>query len=226
MHPSRIVKRLGLLLAPLALATAAVAANPESIISAAQVGIDARTASVAGATGAEVESLLASVFQAVELRTNCATTRALWAEASASLLIAEKELAEKPGDPSLLAIRDAKESDVASARTARDSADVALFQFATSSLHPEVVARLSIAAGNAARRVPTEFIVLTRSPEEWSVIETAIRAESRAVRTGTELADEHAALLAGLRQDPAVVAAVARLDAAGETVEAAFAVTE
>lgn len=57
------------------------------------------------------------------------------------------------------------------------------------------------------RRVPAEFGAIERTDHEWNAIERALRAEARVQRLGGELAQEHAALLAAIREDEAVIAA-------------------
>jgi hypothetical protein len=78
-------------------------------------------------------------------------------------------------------------------------------------------------ARTASFVVPTEFRVLDRTEEEWRVIETALRSEARAARSGGTLDEAQASLLASIRADPSVTLAKANLEAGLDAISQAIA---
>ena len=71
-----------------------------------------------------------------------------------------------------------------------------------------------------ARRVPIEFMVVSRTSESWDAIEQAVRRESRCARTGETLEQAAATLLESVRGESAVSAAKSALAANKDAIEA------
>jgi len=199
---------------------ALVAPNP---VPTSPIAIDTPPG-VAASIGLNPEAMAAAGLSAQQASTviaNLATSSALVSElqnadisatSAASTLTTAQEQARGPfateQSPAAVA---AAVAAFEQAIAVREEARIALVNAATAGLTSEAKARLAAITAASLHSVPTSFMVLTRTPEEWTTIEEALRAEARATRMEMTLAESHASLLAGTRADAGVIAAQASL---------------
>ena len=133
--------------------------------------------------------------------------------AGATLTQSEEALLFAPGTQELVAARDAAKTALSAAVAGLDTARSELRSALLAGFPGSVASTVATYAASATRSVPPEFRVLAKSPEEWSLVEAAVRGEARASRVGQPQDQAQAALLAGIRSSPPVAAAKAALAA-------------
>ena len=89
-------------------------------------------------------------------------------------------------------------------------------------LDPAMTTTLDMIDSARKRRVPTEFMVISRTDAEWELLERALRQESRGLRTGEPLDPQYSGVLSAARAHPAVSSAAASIAALLPTLEAAL----
>ncbi len=117
----------------------------------------------------------------------------------------EDELAD------LVAARTAASAELQQRRTELYALRDAIRSHVTNGLPPAAVVCINTCRGSAVYRVPTEFRVIQRTPEQWEAIARAVRKEKKALKRGVPLAQQYADLLVAIRSDPQVMAAEQRL---------------
>lgn len=202
-----------------------MAANPPSAATvecSLGIGVTPEALIVAEVSSAEAAQILARLADASELTSILAAARVSFDAASSQCTIAAEALAQNPTDPAIVEASAAAVSARAAAATAVSSAKDALFAAATQDIAAAKSAALAMFGAAATKRVPDEFRATARSDEQWTAIERALRAESRALREGSSLGESNATLLAEVRSETAVAAAKARLDSELTAMNAVF----
>ncbi|MCP3999069.1 MAG: hypothetical protein GY722_29000 [bacterium] len=118
---------------------------------------------------------------------------------------------DEDGLADLIAARVAAEAELLQRRTELQALRDTIRTAVTSGLPPAAVICINTSRQAAAYRVPTEFRVLQRTPEQWKAIERAVREEKKAMKRGVPLAQQYAGLLTAIRSDPQVAGAEQRL---------------
>jgi len=187
---------------------------------AAEIGLDAAALAAVGldadACAAMVQRLSgaqAAIDGFVEAKTSLA-------HASEALEAARE--AAQDGSVEAAATIPARESAVQTATAAVAGVRAGLRAVALEGSSTTVIATLDAIDANRRRRVPTEFMVLSRTDAEWELLERAIRQEGRSLRTGEPMDVQYAAILAATRAEPAVAASAASIAAFLPSVEAAL----
>ena len=197
------------------------AVSPISVASG--LGFTPEVLAAAGVNGTQAAGILADLADSATLVAALEGADESASSAGAALTAAQ-EAARGPfatsQSPATVA---AAQAAYETALTARAAARAALFDAATSGLGSEVKTRLAHATTAFVHNVPTSFTVVERSPEAWLDIQSALVAEARAARMSTTLLEDHAALLAAVRAEEAVVAAQTSLDGGLGSVQTAFA---
>jgi hypothetical protein len=140
----------------------------------------------------------------------------------ASEALEEARQSAQDGSSEAAATIGEREASVQAASSTVAGLRAALRGIALDGVSPAAVAMLNAIDGNRKRRVPTEFMVVTRSDSDWEMLERAIRREGRCQRTGETLEPEYASLLASVRAEPAVAAAALSIASLRPAVEAAL----
>jgi len=193
-------------------------AGPAVADVAVEAGLTPEVFAVAGMTPQQAQSALAAMGEAVEIVGALSAAHSNFAARSASLLAAEAALLAGPGEPGAVAARDAAIEQVELATELLANVRKAARAISLGGLPPTILSTVEAQASSAGWIVPTEFRVLDRTEEEWRVIETALRSEARAARSGGALDEAQANLLASIRADPIVMQAKANLEAGLEAM--------
>lgn len=200
------------------------APTPATLAAAADAGITAESMVVAGATPEAASAALSNIAAATDAVAQLAAARAVVDGACEALAAAEADLLARPGDPSSLAARDAAASALAAARGSLESARAEVRSLALAGAPSGIGAALTTYLAGEGKGVPPEFRAEPRTPEQWSAIEVALRAEARAARIGGETGASEAALLLSVRSSAAVSEARARIDAGLSAMATVFSV--
>lgn len=206
-----------------ALATwsAACASTHPPLELAAEIGITPQSMVVADVVS-HTPTVLSRFGTADAIVNDLAQTRALMHVAAAEVTDLSEQVVDDPNNAELVA---AYEQAVAELQYQRDQLSVlqsGLFDHVTDDLSDEAVDRLLAWKQSSSYRVAPEFRVLEFSPDDWTLIEKAQRAEARATRRGETIDDAYADLLANLRSNPDVIAAAQRLETTLTSVEQVF----
>lgn len=194
-----------------------------AVAHAASLGLTSETLAAAGLSGQQATTLLGAIAESDTLTVDLTNAETAASSAGAALTAAQEALrssAGTEGEPEAVATAQAAfDQALAACATAR----TALFNAATAGLSSETKAKLAALSTGLVHNVPREFTVLTMSPEQWVSVEAALRAERRATRLSTTLAEEHATLLSSIRTNENVAAALTNLNNGLGAVETAFA---
>lgn len=175
---------------------------------------------IAQVSPAQVTAVLSRVNAATPLVQAMAAAQSALDQGSAALTMA-RTLANDHAPDGAAAVS-AAEAQLAAAGLAWTSARAALFSEATADLPQPAAAMVGVYASGLHTHVPAELRAVAREPAQWTAIQAALRAEARAARLQTELAEAHAALLASVRADPAVQAAAVSLASSLPALKAAL----
>ena len=189
---------------------------------AVELGITPESMVIAGFQPSSASMVLSSIEAAGAVSQALATQHQVVDTAAAQVTQLVEALFDSGDDEQLLAQHEAALQQLAAAREQDSQLRSDLFAIATEGLPPQEIQRLIIWRSGAAHRVPPEFRVAERSPEQWRAIKLALRAERRAIRLGEEVAEDHAQLLAEVRSDAALAEAAINLTANLELMQLAF----
>lgn len=212
-----------LISALLALASHSDAPSPQTVQLAARIGVTAESLVVAGFSANEAQSIVDELGTNGDYASALAAARSLVDTKAAALAAAEASLQGSPENSELIAARNTARTELLAAQAAFRAAPAAARAALVASADSGKKAILETYAAGAGRSAPPEFKAISRTNEEWTALESALRAEARAARRGEELASEKASLLSSARSNEDVAAAKTRLDNTLAAVKAAMA---
>jgi len=181
------------------------------VIAAAEIGITPESVVIAGCNPQQAAIILARLADAQTLRAELHGRRLVASEMVTSLSTLAQQLADAGQDQQILGQYQAAVQQLQLVKGQIQQLRVALFEVAIEGMPQTKVQRVVVWRKAARYRVAPEFRVRQRTVEEWRAIQRALRAERRGNRIERELAEDHAALLAQVRSDPAVIQASDRL---------------
>lgn len=194
-----------------------------TVMTAHMLGFSTKSLAASGVTSQQATAILENIAESPTLVTALDSADEAASAAGQALTAAQETLRGPFATSESFAAVTTAQTAFSEAMTARLAARTALFNAATESLAPETKAKIVASTAGAVHRVPTEFTVVARTPEEWMSIEVALRAEARAVRLETTLAESHATLLAAVRSEEDVIAAETALASGLAGIETAYA---
>jgi hypothetical protein len=121
-----------------------------------------------------------------------------------------------------IAALDSEEGQLNAAISLDDSVLAALLEASTSALASAQTTTLSVIAQNIGRPIATEFLVVGRTDTGWTSLRDALANERRAADTGEALDSDSQSLLASVRSESAVAAAIFSLGATLPAVDEAW----
>lgn len=188
-----------------------------------KLGLVEEVVAASGLNGSQTTGLLANLAESATLIAALSAADAAASEAGTALTAAQEAMRRSDGNDGAYEAAATAQAAFDQALAARITARTALFNAATEGLGSEAKVKLAALSAGLVHIVPREFTVLTMTPEEWVNVEAALRAESRASRMGTTLAEGQATLLHSIRTHADVVAAQGNLNNGIGAVESAFA---
>lgn len=171
--------------------------------------INAESMSAAGVSYVAAAQALDTLQAADDL--SWAYLSAIEAVDAATATVTARHAEAATGDDDAIVAYAAAQVALSTAVTAAATARDALIAEVTDALPALQAAKLAAYQAASDEKVPPAYRVATYTAAEWDAIEVALRAEKRATRKGTELADEHEAVLLDVRANPQVIAAEASL---------------
>ncbi len=187
---------------------------------AVEIGLDAAALAAVGVDAEGCAAIVQRLVDATVGLDGLEQTKAALAVAADALEEARQSAQDGSGDAA--AGIPQRELAVQNAAAAVAAVRSVLRGIALEGLDPAVVVTLDAIDAGRKRRVPTEFLVVSRSEAGWEMLERAVRQEARSQRTGEPLDPQYAGLLAAARAHPEVAAASASLAALLPSVEAAL----
>jgi hypothetical protein len=188
---------------------------------AAEVGITPQ--SMVGADVVNHTSAVLSRFSSADaIVGDLVQTRALMHAAAAEATSLSKQVVDDPNNADLAAAYEQALAELQFQRDQLSALQTDLFDHVTEDMPDEATDRLLVWRQSSSYRVAPEFRVLEFPPDNWRLIEKALRAEARAARRDETLDDAYTDLLAGLRSNADVIAARQRLDTSLAIVEQIF----
>ncbi|MCC7011089.1 MAG: hypothetical protein IT454_00890 [Planctomycetes bacterium] len=189
------------------------ATTTDSAVLATRAGLDAESLAASGVTSSSVASVIATLVTAEgDLTTPLSQLDAAHTSARAARNAAERKIQSGSATQQEIAGFAALESALASAQTARDGALNSLFTSATAGLTAGQRAALSAIRSNRSWKLPTEFLVTSRTEAEWIALRDALSNERAAAKNGETPNATCQALLGTERAVAAVASAKASLD--------------
>ena len=186
-------------------------ADSSTTDAAAWIGIQPSSMVIAQFTQEQTATVLSAIHNSTALRNAILTEHANADTAAELVTVFDDALRANPDNVAAAASLESANSSLALARSRIQALREDLFNSAT--IAATAVQRDRLLAFRMAenRRVPAEFRIHARSEQEWTGIETALRAERRAIRKGELLDTTHSTVLLSVRSHPDVVAASAGL---------------
>ncbi len=206
----------------LTLASSTAQAATPVLAAAAEIGITPETLVLADLQ-THATSILAEIETEENLRFLLEATHQLADQAAAEATALRQQVVAGNDDPDLIATYESRLAELQGHQLQIASFRSSLMAAATAGMPAAQLESLATCSGASHQRVPREFRVVARTDAQWKQIGRALRAERRALRRGTALAPEHAAVLNDLRANPQVTAATVRLDLHLQAVEQVFA---
>ena len=182
--------------------------TPESVVIA---NLDAQSATV----------ILGRVQSAVALRESLSSQHDA-ADAVAATITELSELMLNDADEDLQQEYEAAVATLAARQQQITALREGLFDLALDGFPAPKIQRITVWRQGSPYRVQRKFRAKELEHNTWKAIERALRAERRAIRTGEDLDEEPAQLLADIRSDPAVVEAGIPLQANFEAMKLLF----
>jgi hypothetical protein len=193
-----------------------------TLAAASEIGVGPEALACAGLNADAGGALLDRVSRAGDVVATLAAAHAQADSLSVAYAGIVEQLRVTPDDADLQAALASTADSLAAARSAITGGQSSLLQAATDGLSSEAIAKLGNYIAASARAVPCPFRVESHTDDEWAGIEKALVAESRALRLNAQPADAPAALLSGVRSDPAVAQAVTSFDGNIAALRAVF----
>lgn len=190
---------------------------------ATRVGLDAESLTASGVTSGSVASLVAALAVAEgDLPTPLAQLDATYTSARASVRAAERKIQGGTATASEIAEFPAQEQALANAQATRDGALASLFTSGSAGLTSTQRASLTAIRANRSWKLPTEFLVVSRTEAEWIALRDALSNERTAAKNGDTPNATCQALLGTERAVAAVASARASLDTNLSSVTSAW----
>lgn len=177
---------------------------------------------IAGSETAPVGVLLGRLAGANALRASLLTQQAAADDAGSLISEIEQVLRVDGSDPEIVQQYDNTVASLNAANSQTASIQAQLLDLALDGFPSAQIESLATWRSSLPYDVPDAFRVQTRSPDEWEAVVHALRAEQRAIRRDEPFDGPDATLLAGIRNDQAVIEAENRLALDLASVEQAF----
>ena len=188
-----------------------------------RAGLSPEALTAAGVTSNQIEGIVSDV-EASDAWTGhaLATADAAYAAAREDVDRLSRVVSSGTGTEQDVTDLAAAKTALASAETAQASALIALFTAGKADLAGGTQTKLATLRGNLGRDVPTEFLAITRTDDQWLRLGKLLAHERVCAKTGEDPDEDAAVELAELRADTAVSAAKAYLDSNLPSVTAAW----
>lgn len=187
----------------------------------AEIGITPESVVIADLNAQSAMVILGRVESAVALRESLAAEHDA-ADAVAATITELSELMLNDADEDVQQEYDAAVATLAAGQQQITALREALFDLALDGFPAPKIQRITVWRQGSPYRVQRAFRAKELEHDTWKAIERALRAERRADRTGVDLDEEPAQLLADIRSDPAVVEAGIRLEANFDPMKVVF----
>jgi len=185
-----------------------------------EVGLTPVTLAVSGATAAEATGVLQAIAASTSERTALTSAKAEVDAALVSVSQARAALDIDPGQPDASAALANAVSALGQAQSGVLAARQQLLAAATTGLSTQVKSNLASCAARTGRRVPPEFLVSTVNAASFDALEGAVLSEQRGI--SSDLSAAEVQLLAQVRAESAVIAAVQGVQSNLSAITAAF----
>ncbi len=204
-------------------ATCGASAQAESDVIAVAIEIGLTPESIVLAQlDEELPGLLLALESVPEMRQALDQAHESADVAAALLTELSKEMLSEAADPYLVAEYQSAMTELNDSRAQVETFREVVFQHVTNPISQDQLDALALWRDASIYRVPAAFMVLDRTPEEWKIVEKAMRAEKRAMRRGETLNAAYAQLLGDIRSDIDVVEALQRIEANLATIDQVF----
>lgn len=178
---------------------------------AIEVGLTPQALAVCGVTATQASAVLAAVNQATEAAAALASAKSAAEQARTAYGEAAQQSRADPTNTELRALRATRRTEMKTAYVLIESKKVALRQVGVQGLSTQVQTIIEQFIARAGLRMPDQYRLATGSEIDWSDVELAVTARTRADRLGISLDSTQASLLAAIEADSQVVAAAQSL---------------